>query len=57
MFRKPAALINSTALKQADNSLKEIYDNYYKSREKDFIELIQLVGEIGIDEVKEVLKY
>ncbi|WDC83592.1 hypothetical protein PL321_13145 [Caloramator sp. mosi_1] len=57
MFRKPAALINNTALKQADNSLKEIYDNYYKSREKDFIELIQLVGEIGIDEVKEVLKY
>jgi hypothetical protein len=52
LFRKPAALINSTALKQADNSLKEIYDNYYKAREKDFVELIQLIGEIGIDEVK-----
>lgn len=54
LFRKPAALIHSFALKQADDSLKEIYESYYKTREKDFIELIQLAGEIGLKEIKEV---
>lgn len=48
LFRKPKALVNSTAFKQMDSILKEIYSKYFSSNERDFIKLIELVGTYGL---------
>ncbi|MGL4656813.1 MAG: IS21 family transposase [Sarcina sp.] len=51
LFRKPKALINSTAFKQMDKSLKEVYYAYFKGDEKEFIMLLDCVGKYGIEAV------
>lgn len=48
LFRKPKALINSSALKQMDLRVKEIYENYFVGKEREFIKLIELIGAYGI---------
>ncbi len=50
--RKPHALINSCAFKQIDKSIAQIYNMYFKNKEKDFIELLQLIGDVGLDKVQ-----
>ncbi|WP_348981348.1 IS21 family transposase [Bacillus sp. DNRA2] len=55
--KKPGALAGSTALQQADKNIKKIYDTYYSSREKEFIELIQYIkDESSIREVENSIK-
>ena len=51
-LKKPGALANSLALLQAAPELKEIYTNYYTGSEKDFIELLEVVAENGLDKVR-----
>ena len=51
LFRKPKALVNSTAFKQMDTNLKEIYFKYFNNNNKDFIKIIELVGNHGITSV------
>ncbi|OPJ60563.1 Mu transposase domain-containing protein [Clostridium oryzae] len=48
LFRKPKALVNSTAFKQMDNELKTVYSKYFKGNDKDFVRLIELVGKFGL---------
>lgn len=49
--KKPGALASSTAMQQADPRLQNIYQNHYIKREKEFIELLLIINEKGIDEV------
>lgn len=56
LFRKPKALVSSTAFKQMDNLLKEIYSNYFNDNERDFIRLIELVGSYGLFAVDNAIK-
>ena len=56
LFRKPKALINSTAFKQMDEHLKMIYTQYFKQNERDFIKLIELVGNHGVETVDNAIK-
>lgn len=50
--RKPGALPNSVAMNQAHNKIRNIYHNYYSTREKDFVELLLFLREKNIDEVE-----
>jgi hypothetical protein len=44
------------ALHQADPKLQKIYNQYYIKREKDFIELLHLVSEKGIERIEEAIR-
>ncbi|MDD2585176.1 MAG: IS21 family transposase [Syntrophomonadaceae bacterium] len=46
--KKPGALAGSTALQQAEPELQKIYHNYYTGKEKEFIQLLELIGEKGL---------
>ena len=56
LFRKPKALVNSTAFKQMDITLKNIYSKYFNNNERDFIKLIELVGNYGLVAVDNAIK-
>lgn len=56
LFRKPKALVNSTAFKQMDSILKEIYSKYFSNNERDFIKLIELVGTYGLTAINNAIK-
>jgi hypothetical protein len=43
------------ALLQAAPDLRKIYDNHYIGREKDFIELLEIIAGRGLDKVKEAI--
>lgn len=55
LSRKPNALPNSVAFEQLDLTIKDLYMKYFVKKEKDFIELITLIGDIGIEKVKECI--
>ena len=46
--KKPGALAGSTALQQAQPELQKIYRSYYTRKEKEFIQLLELIGEKGL---------
>lgn len=54
--KKPGALAGSVALKQAEPDLKKTYQQYYIGKEKEFIELLELVGEKGWVKVKKSIE-
>ena len=55
--KKPGALAGSTALQQADKKIKTIYETYYNSREREFVELIHyLKDESTISEVEKSIE-
>lgn len=54
--KKPGALASSVALQQADPRLQEIYQDYYTEKPKEFIELLPLVSEKGINEINAAIK-
>jgi transposase len=49
--KKPGALAGSTALQQAQPELQKIYHTYYTGKEKEFIQLLELIGEKGLSAV------
>ena len=53
--RKPGALYSSVALNQADPRVKMIYNNYFVTKEKDFIDLMFFISECGIEKVEEAI--
>lgn len=55
LFRKPKALVNSTAFIQMDLNLKEIYHKYFNNNEKEFIKLTQLVGNYGLGAINDAI--
>lgn len=54
--RKPGALRQSTALLQSDTQVKKIYDDYYSSDAKTFLEVLEIIYEKGAGTVLEGLK-
>lgn len=54
--RKPGALAQSTALLQGDTKLKNIYENYYNNNPKEFLGVLEIIREKGIDEVEPVIE-
>jgi len=54
--RKPGALAGSLALQQAEPELQKIFHEYYTGKEKEFIELLELVGEKGWAEVQSAME-
>ncbi|MGI6318294.1 MAG: IS21 family transposase [Dethiobacteria bacterium] len=54
--KKPGALAGSLALKQAEPELQKIYHKYYTEKEKEFIELLELVGEKGWAKVQSAVE-
>ncbi len=54
--RKPGALAGSLALRQAEPELQKIYHEYYTGKEKEFIGLLELVGEKGWDKVQSAVE-
>ncbi|MCX7747224.1 MAG: IS21 family transposase [Clostridia bacterium] len=55
LSRKPGALHSSTAMLQADPRLQKIYQTYFIKKEKDFIELLQLIPEKSIEEIERAI--
>jgi transposase len=53
--KKPGALAGSVALKQAEPELQKIYRYHYTGKEKEFIHLIELIGEKGWSKVEKAL--
>ena len=54
--RKPGALASSMALQQANPKLHKIYNSYYIKKEKEFIELLLLISEKGLEKIEEAIK-
>ncbi len=54
--KKPGALPHSTALLQADTKIKNIYEQYYTKNPKGFLEVLEIIKELGADEVDKALK-
>ena len=55
LSRKPGALLGSLAFEQMNSSLKEIYHNFFKKQPKDFIELLEIVGNYDITSVQNTI--
>lgn len=55
LSRKPGALLGSLAFEQMNSSLKEIYHNFFKEQPKDFIELLEIVGNHDITSVQNTI--
>jgi len=54
--KKPGALANSYALKQADPRLQTLYQDHFNSREKDFIDVLFLYQKHGLKDVEIAIK-
>lgn len=54
--KKPGALASSTALHQANPRLQQIYKKYYIKKEKEFIELLQLLKESSFEKIEKAIR-
>lgn len=54
--RKPGALPGSTALLQSDTAVKQIYDTYYRQDARTFLEVLDVIHELGANAVLQALK-
>ncbi len=54
--KKPGSLHSSTAMQQMNPTLQSIYNTYYTENPKDFIDLLELIGEKGLEKVRSVIK-
>ncbi|GAH55962.1 unnamed protein product, partial [marine sediment metagenome] len=52
---KPGALKRSVAFSQIKPKLRDIYQKYYKGREKSFIELMELISIEGMDRINDAI--
>ena len=53
--KKPGALAHSIALAQADARIRRIYETYYSKEAKEFLQVLEIINEIGIDPVETAL--
>lgn len=54
--KKPGSLHSSTAMQQMNPKLHTIYNKYYTENPKDFIELLELIGENGLEKIENIIK-
>ena len=52
LFRKPHALVTSSAFNQLEEKLKNLYEKYFFGKDKEFIRLLDLIGKVGIEKVE-----
>ena len=57
LYRKPKALVSSAAFEQMDKVLKDIYNDYFKNKDKEFIQVIECIGKHGITPVFNAIKH
>jgi len=54
--KKPGALHSSTAMQQMNPTLQTIYNKYYTQNPRDFIELLELIGEKGLVKIQMIIQ-
>lgn len=54
--KKPGAIHNSTAMRQMNSKLQNIYNKYYTENPRDFIDLIELISNEGLEKVEKTIK-
>ena len=54
--KKPGSLKNSAALHCSDHRIKKIYKEYYIKNPKEFIELLEIIKEKGINKVEDAIE-
>ncbi len=54
--KKPGAIHNSTAMRQMNSKLLNIYNKYYIQNPRDFIDLIELISQEGLEKIENVIK-
>ena len=55
--RKPGALPQSTALLQADTLIKNLYEKYYTSDPKAFLQVLEVANEHGVEKICDAIGY
>ena len=53
--RKPGALPQSTALLQSDTLIKNIYETYYSNDAKTFLQVLEVINELGAPAVSKAM--
>jgi hypothetical protein len=56
LFRKPGAIKNSMVMEQLNIKLKKIFNEYFTNIPRDFLSLLDVVAEHGIEKVEKVIK-
>lgn len=54
--KKPGSLHSSAAIRQMDSKLQKIYHNHYTENPRDFIELLEIIGEKGLDPTLKIIE-
>ena len=54
--KKPGAIHSSTAMQQMNPKLQTIYNKHYTENAKEFIELIEIISENGLEKIEEIIK-
>lgn len=54
--QKPGALGGSTALSQADQSIKALYERFFTDNPKDFLEILPLIRDLGTERVVQAVE-
>ena len=54
--KKPGAIHASTAMHQMNPRLQSIFNKYYTENPKDFIDLIEIISEKGLDKIENIIK-
>ena len=54
--KKPGSIHNSTAMRQMNTKLQNIYNKYYTKNPRDFIDLIELISEESLAKVEKIIK-
>lgn len=54
--KKPGAIHRSTAMHQMNPKLQTIYTKYYTKNPKDFLDLIEIISEEGIENIEKAIK-
>ena len=53
--KKPGAIHSSTAMQQMNPKLQSIYNKYYTTNPKDFIDLIEIISENGLEKIERII--
>ncbi|MBU5426151.1 IS21 family transposase [Tissierella pigra] len=54
--KKPGAIHNSTAMRQMNSKLQNIYNKYYTQNPRDFIDLIELISKEDLEKIEKIIK-
>ncbi len=54
--KKPGAIHRSTAMRQMNSKLQDIYNKYYTENPRDFIDLIELISDEGLEKIERTIK-